>query len=352
MRSITKHGTAMRPDTPVIRLLVPGLFGPVPTPLAQTPHAPNLARLLGRGDALPQAAADLTDALFTAFGGRFALHQAPSAPFALLGDDPSADQGLYWLHADPVHLRPNRDRLLLFDDRRLVLEVDETDAFRDLFNTHFAEDGLQLRTPTPGRWYLGCRRVPRLTTTGLDAAVGRHIEPLLPAGEDARHWMALLNEIQMLFHQSDVNRRREESGRPTVSGIWPWGGGRRSDFQPRAGYDRFHVLSPLAQGLATAAGVQVQPETQALDGRVLIEMDPLRGAVLDADADSWIHGVEALEPLFARLTAQVRRRTGSCVLVDACDGGHGCLVTRTRWWRFWRRPVDMDRLASGNVAAR
>ena len=163
--------------------------------------------------------------------------------------------------------------------------------------------------------------------------------------------MALLNEAQMLFHQSDINRQREERGRLTVSGIWPWGGGRRSDFQPSADYDSIQARSPLAHGLAAAAGIVVDPHGQTLDGRILIEVDRLWGAVLDADADSWTEGMEVLEPLFARLMEQASSSTGARIEVDACDGRHRSLVKRGRWRRFWRRSVNLESLASGNQAA-
>lgn len=331
----------------MIDLLVPGLTGPVPTPLAHAPNAPRFARLLGRGELLPEAADDPVGALFRAFGGQFAPHQAPSAPFALLDDDPGAEPDLYWFHADPVHLRPDRDRLLLFDARRMALTAEEADELCTLFNAHFADDGLHLLAPTPERWYLGCRQAPRLTTTGLDRVIGRPIESLLPAGDDARRWMALLNEAQMLFHQSACNRAREETGRPTISGIWPWGGGRRADFQPDADYDRIGAVTPLARGLATAAGVAVASGTPDLDGRVLIETRQLQDAVLDADAEAWTRGIEGLEALFGRLADHVSSRRGGSVLVDACDGRHRYAITRARLRRFWRRPIDWDVVARG-----
>jgi len=37
-----------------------------------------------------------------------------------------------------------------------------------------------------------------------------------------RNWHALMNEIQMLWHDHPVNRAREADGLPVVNAAWPW----------------------------------------------------------------------------------------------------------------------------------
>ena len=53
-------------------------------------------------------------------------------------------------HADPVHLRPDRDRLILFDSRNLGITHEEAGALVGLFNGHFAADGMRLQAPDLG----------------------------------------------------------------------------------------------------------------------------------------------------------------------------------------------------------
>ncbi|HEX2237701.1 MAG TPA: hypothetical protein VHJ19_04940 [Gammaproteobacteria bacterium] len=36
--------------------------------------------------------------------------------------------------------------------------------------------------------------------------MGKTIEKYLPIGQDATRWRAILNEIQMLFHEAELNR--------------------------------------------------------------------------------------------------------------------------------------------------
>lgn len=143
-------------------LLIPGLFGPVPIPPADVPPTPALDRLLARAERVP-AESGLEAALL----GRFGVAPGgdlPSAPFSRLADDPGADPTGWWLHADPVHLRPDRDQLRLFDARHLAVTREEANALVALFNAHFAADGLRLEAPLPGRWYLQAEHPPEIRT--------------------------------------------------------------------------------------------------------------------------------------------------------------------------------------------
>ena len=150
-----------RTDTAtVLEVLVPGLFGPVPLPPELAPETPVLDRILTRGDALERPGSDLTTALLARFGA------AASAPYALAAEpdatevaaEPSPQQGAFWMHADPVHLRPDRDQLRLFDARHLGISRAEADALVAELNAHFGGDGLRFIAPDAGRWYLTTAR--------------------------------------------------------------------------------------------------------------------------------------------------------------------------------------------------
>jgi hypothetical protein len=328
-----------------IDLLVPGLLGPVPAHPADVPRLPALERLLARADRLPGPASHPLTALSKRFGMRSERpHDLPSAPLCRLFDDPEGNASGYWLHADPVHLRPDRDQLLLFDARHLDLHPEEAEALAAEFNAHFRADGLRLQTPVCGRWYLGLDSDPEIRTTPVDLASGRGIRPLMPKGDEATRWAALLNETQMLFHHSPVNQDRERSGRLTVSGIWPWGGGSLPMTPLRSAYGWVRAEHPFALGLARAAGVDDGPlpeDDVALtlaesEKGVLVFWDRLWPAVLDADPDAWVLGIKRLEHLAAGLLGAVARGRVERLDLDPCDGSL-FRVARRELRRFWRR---------------
>jgi hypothetical protein len=250
------------------------------------------------------------------------------------------------MHADPVHLRADRDRLLLFDARHLRISAEEAGALVDAFNAHFVEDGLRLQAPVPDRWYLELPHRPSIRTWPLHAVTGRGIEGLLPAGEEAATWVRLLNEVQMLFHSLEVNRRREAEGRPTVNGIWTWGAGRLSELPSSCVYRRVCAGHPLALGLAAAAGIEAGPLTteggallgQCGKGGMLVFWDRLWPTVLDADPAGWAEGLRQLDTWFAPLYEGLVRARGMGVVLDPCTGER-YLVNRRSLRRFWRRPL-------------
>ena len=149
----------------------------------------------------------------------------PTGALTLRGEDGVWNADGYWFHADPVHLRADRDQLLLFAGDAIAPDHAEATALTALFNAHFAADGLHLLAATPQRWYLRADHAPALCTTPLAQVQGRALHPDMMTGAAARRWHSLLNETQMLFFNSEVNQLRERQRRPLISGIWTWGGG-------------------------------------------------------------------------------------------------------------------------------
>ena len=332
-----------------IDLVIPGLFGPVPVHPSDLPATPILARLLGRADRYFYPGRDPVSALLDCFGIEPAQGEdLPSAPFCRLADLQGVDSAGYVMHADPVYLRPDRDRLLLFDAQHLGLSCDESDVLIDLFNRHFDQDGLRLEAAAPERWYLHVQRPPHLRTTPLHMTIGRSISGLLPKGEDASIWARFLNEAQMLFHHAETNQVREREGRPTVSAIWPWGGGQLPDAFPTPRYASVFAADALALGLAVATNVQYSPVPENVEaliesvarGSVLVHWDGLWRPVLAADGAGWIAGMRQFESWLGPLLRGWSGLGNARIHIHPCNGE--CFeVGAWGLHRFWRRPYAL-----------
>jgi hypothetical protein len=332
----------------ILELIVPGLLGPVPPPARQRP-TPTIDLLLDRAAVEAGASHDLPSALLAAFGAE------ASAPFALAADDSGWDRTGWWLHADPVHLRPDRDLLRLFDAPHLGISRAEADALVAELNRHFAEDGLRFHVPVADRWYLSCAVPPAIRTVPLARVSGQHIDSFLPDGPDASRWAALMSEAQMLLFQSPVNQAREAAGRPAVNGLWCWGGGVWQ--QPLAPPALAIGSGPLVRGLATAAGIDcvdlsdadvVTPPTAGAR-RVVVVWGTMDEALRDQDEDVWWSAAAALDAWLAPLPAALRSGRVGELRILPCDAT--CRVVRARDLRWYRRLLQRPRPLAERASA-
>lgn len=301
-----------------LTLVVPGLLGPLP-PGAQAlpaPPLPGLLTLLGAARSRGEGTGELEPWLCARFG--IAPEPGGDWPLApLLAAQELGDAGTdYWLCADPVHLRADRSRLILFGPEALGIRQAEADALVEGFNALYGPDGLRLYAPAPGRWYLRLAQAPQLSCTPLAQVIGRDIEGRLPRGEAASQWHARLNEIQMLFHAHPVNEARVAQGRPAINSLWPWGGGR----MPALGQapDAWVCSDErLAQALAGAAGVPLLQADGALEdwlpgalarGPGLVVLDACRRALRYGDLPAWHLAQQELEQRWWAPLQMLRRQ--------------------------------------------
>ena len=118
---------------------------------------PALRRLLARARETRLVRQDLEAALLQSFGVQ-RQRDWPVAPFTWLADGANAaglashDAARFWLRADPVHLRAERDALVLVDASQLNLVRASADALLDSLNAHFDSDAVRFHAPhTHGR---------------------------------------------------------------------------------------------------------------------------------------------------------------------------------------------------------
>ncbi len=286
---------------------------------AGSPRLPALERLLARGTRLPETT---PAALLAPLFGLEAESLTP-APFMRLGDTGKRDNH-WWLRADPVHLAPDRDQLVLLPGELLQAEQHETEALAQAFNDLYAADGWRLEMADALRGYLRAPKPFDAVTHDPGPIAGRPVLESMPGGPDGAALRRLMNEVQMLFHIHPVNQAREEAGKPLINSLWLWGGG---SLPPATGRAPAQIAgaSPLLRGLALWAEREPAAATHGDD----LGQDSL--ASLEA------RDLQALErdwfaPLFARL------KSGELDSLLLQLGGIGTSrVTPAGARRFWRR---------------
>jgi hypothetical protein len=333
-------------------MLVPGLLG---FPGGE-PYAPPAAlqRLLARAEPLPQPAArGPEEVVFRLFGANPADPDGdlPVAAVTRLLDLAVVDNG-WWLRADPVHLIPDRDRLILTDASRLDITQEEANRLIGEIAEIYKADGWLFKAPRPGRWYVKPPHTPRIRTTPLADVIGRDIHPSLPAGPDGKTWHAILNEMQILLHTAKANEQRERDGKPPINSLWFWGGGR----VPNIGAHPFTEIwsaEPVTLALARLSQTPSHDlprdfadwQQRASAGVHLVAVDTAYVPVLYRDHTGWREALAALEsawfePLLAALKSgaldelRLVNETGRTFLLT---GRHA-----RRWWRR-RRPLETYR---------
>ena len=186
----------------------------------------------------------------------------------LVGDYPiasiaAAADGLnvakaYWLRADPVHLRLQRDCFSLDESVPLPILSMHAEHMLESLNRHFALDlnadsgkpEYQFLIGTSGAWYLRCQQHPNITTTLPSVAAGKNSHQFLPKGTGSAKLIGLLNEVQMLLHEHPSNLAREAQGLEAVNSIWLSGGGFMPQLSGSANNELLMANSALYQGLA------------------------------------------------------------------------------------------------------
>jgi hypothetical protein len=278
----------------------------------------------------------------------------PVAPFALIADGGDAAD-YFWLRADPVHLRATRDSVSLADASVLSIRSGEAELLVAALNAYFADDTRQFFTLHPERWYLRLASHPQIATRTLFEAMGKDINPLLPAGPQALHWHRVTNEIQMLLHAHGVNDARESRGELTINSVWLWGGGAHSP-AASGGFRAVWSNDALARGLGKSAGLHAAPaganaaqwlEAAARlgrDSRHLVVLDQLLLPARHGDLAQWRGRLAGLEQeWFSPLLGALRkRRVTGLSLVGL--GPERCLqfdLTPSTLLRFWRGSVPL-----------
>lgn len=331
-----------------LTIVVPGLLGfsaNFPFESEVKPALPALETCLARSERAQSPGIDLESQIFALFG----INSPADADLPIAAVTRALDLGVidkgWWLRADPVHLRPERDRLILVDTQAVPLAQEEADRLAAELIEAYGEEGWLLKAPRPGRWYFKPARAARIVTTPLPRVVGKDIHPYLPQGKDGKVWHTILNEMQILLHTATVNTEREQRGEPPINSLWFWGGGRLPNI---SAVDWVHVYSeePVTLALARLSEVPSSAcpkgfadwDRQAQQsGPHLVVLDQLRGAVQYGDIDRWTELTERFDREWMAPLLDAVKAGSVSELTIYTDSGRAYRLKRSHARRWWRR---------------
>lgn len=336
-----------------VHLVITDLFLPkdIVSEVCADLHLPVLEKMLARGASTGSArtgeGGSLEDLLCELFG-------VPCQPGAPIAPVSAAFDGLpagCWLRADPVHLRLQREQLVLLPD--VAIGADEAAQMCASLNQHFAGQGIEFFAPHPQRWYVRLDQLPDIETVPLSKAAGRNVHGLLPKGGEAMRWHQLFNEIQMLLFAHPANEAREARGELPINSVWLWGGGCTENVLPQKTYDCASSDEVLAEMLAEAAGIPFagwpgQWSEKENNGRQLLVWTGLRAALQCGDLAAWRDALQGVETGYAQPLWQALRSGRITQLQIDILGGEGSRrvsLMRGDAWACWRRTKALDSYA-------
>jgi hypothetical protein len=270
----------------------------------------------------------------------------PVAAVSRLADSGEPGGQAWWVRADPVHLRADRDQVLLYDFQPLDIAPEEAQGLAAEFNRFFADEGWHLDALSPTRWYLRLPEDPQIRTYDLAEVAGQPMGHFLPSGRRGQRWHSVLNEIQMLFHASEINQRRIQAGKPVINGVWLWGGGTLPSPPGRCTWQYVYSDEPVARGLARLQGVpdadrpasaQSVIETLPANGDTLIVVTSVQRAMQARDITAWFEALQDLDRNWLQpLVQQLTRDRDKQLELYPLDG-HCYSMNRKGLRKWWRR---------------
>ena len=306
----------------------------------------DMARILLPADRIAGDGLDFEEAVLALFGMSDDAGYAPALAGVTAAYDFELDQvPVDLLRADPVFLRPDPSRLILFDAETIGLDGAEADTLIALLNRSFESDGLRFRRGRSAtRWYVNASDVTETRTRSPRSLRGQAIEPQLNDVRRIGRFNRVMTEAQMVLYEADVNAAREAAGKQPINSLWFWGLGKPPvRTAPRA---RLVVGDELVAACARYCGVEYHLNLDLagaaeFDGgglTIVCELDTETSTL-----DAFLR--EAFQPALTALAAHrvdaIRIRTQSDTFL---------LTRRTPWW-VWRRFRSLDSILQDNLDA-
>ena len=206
----------------------------------------------------------------------------------------------------------------------------------------FEELGHTLLYGDAQTWFLRATGWEQLETSTPDVVLGMNLGDAMPAGDEARAFRRLQNEVQMLWFEHPVNTARAARGLAPVNAIWPWGaGGESSPSRPLA------VCAAPAWMQAMADQVLDDPrEIMNATGDTLLLCGALTGSGLAGEWAAWLDAMHQLESeLFAPTLAllQAGKVKSVRLVLSHRTALFEATTTTLALRKFWRR-ITLDHL--------
>jgi hypothetical protein len=237
------------------------------------------------------------------------------------------------IFADPCHLLPDRDRLILFSDH-LDITVDERTALMAEIEPLLAEFNAEFVQQTDcEHWLLKIKQQPDLTLTALEEVSSKGLDESLPQGPDRQDWLRLWNEIQMQLFNAEVNQQRIAQGKLAINSVWFWGMGAFIGQANR--WDSVLGSHPLLQQLAQGANNNT---TETANYSINTPIKGKQLCVLDAvnlESD-WLAEIERIDEMVLKPLWQACKQAKLSQLnIHIPDYGYFKL-TPLACWKFWK----------------
>jgi hypothetical protein len=330
-----------------LTIVAPGLLGPdVHFSDDFIPQLPALETLLSRSRHTQVRRREYHRTLAGLMG--FEIEPDKDVPVAAVTRivDNNHDASGTWLRADPVHLSPDRNGLILMDSFILNLSQHDALAIAAEVSKVIAEYGWKIEVPFEDRWYIRIDEELDLTTSELSSAVGFDIVGYLPRGRDAARLNKLLNEIQIHLHAADINQFREKNGELPVNSVWFWGMGSLDEI-PEPAWSAIFTNDVFASSLAeltdTACfhvpqhflGIQ---ENSGGEGDVLVVLPQCQAPSQYQNLELWHKALLLLEGSWFEPVLEWLQQ-GKLKKLRIISDTHEFQLNRFGLKKFWRKPV-------------
>lgn len=154
----------------------------------------------------------------------FTLENSPRITASLMRHFDLLPREGVWFTLQPAHIHLGMNQMVLAEMQTLALTPAESKELFLSAQAYLQElDGITVEYGDENIWFLHCDRWRDLQTSTPESAYGHDIKDCMPAGKLDGEWRRILNEIQMLWHNHDVNLARKAAGSPIVNGLWLWG---------------------------------------------------------------------------------------------------------------------------------